>query len=385
MAVGIRGTAQGNQGLTGNTATCAFALPAGSAVGDTAVFGGSQNSASATYTPPSGSVALSGTPDSTGGVLLTQVWAKDLTSTDISNGSLTVSSSVAGKFSGAAIFLTGTAAASLLIGAVDQNSTASTSQSSNTVASVPAGSMQIDLIFARAASATATGIGTTSGFSQDVLCQTASASSPNYSTAIEHKTATVSGTVGGDSFSTTLSSTANVYTVAAVSVTASAGATGSLTLGGSAAATAPASSTGTLTLGGGPGAAQARASVAGALTLGGTAAQLGPNFGGVLTLSGGPVGAQARATATGVVTLGGTVTPRANAAATTGVLTLAGSGTPRAPASAVSGAISLAGGPAQASFRFQVWTGTAWKPITPLVWDGTSWVAIKVTVTPALL
>lgn len=35
-------------------------------------------------------------------------------------------------------------------------------------------------------------------------------------------------------------------------------------------------------------------------------------------------------------------------------------------------------------YRMQVWTGSAWKKITPLVWDGTNWVAIPVTVTPSV-
>jgi hypothetical protein len=164
--------------------------------------------------------------------------------------------------------------------------------------------------------------------------------------------------------------------------TAQASASGSLTLSGAPTPSGAASATGSLTLGG-TATGSKPASGTGSLTLGGTATPLGPNTTGQLTLGGAPA-AQARATASGTLTLAGSATAQARAPGATGVLSLSGTPAPKA-AAAASGSLSLSGAPVQASFRFQVWTGTAWKPITPLVWDGATWRSdITVTVVPAI-
>lgn len=232
-----------NDGQSSSTSTAAFTVPSSATahVADTAIVVLQTNSGTATFTPPSGWTALSGSsPDNTSNNNVTQVYVKDLVSGDLgASASFTVSSTPT-RFIGSMLIFRGTTAASLTI-AYASRSTASTSITSPTITTSGANTEIVEVWCAHTASTSAATITVPGVDTAASTTKTGFAASPNKTIQSGYLTTTgAAGTYGGNTATASLSSTANVYTLALPAATTTGSGTISPSGGGTTAFSSPA-------------------------------------------------------------------------------------------------------------------------------------------------
>lgn len=209
----------GNNNLAVTTNAVSMVMPSPAAVGNTAILIVSENSGSPTFTAPSGWTVLSGPDDNANLNMRTQIWAKDLVSSDLGK-TITVTCSVTARPIGYLGVYSGTSASQILH-SFGQVSTATTTLTNPTF-NVTANNTALVFFYVMRDNAAAPAASLTLGSNQVLEANTVTnfTTAPNFTIVAEHRNAAVApGTAGGSTATANASVTANIYSLGLPPVT----------------------------------------------------------------------------------------------------------------------------------------------------------------------
>lgn len=212
-----KAVALANNGYSGaNTSSMTCTVPASVVTGDTGIFVMSQNTGTATFTAPAGWAPLADLADNSLN-LRTRVFVKDLTTAEASTVT-TWTTSVGGRIHGSMVVWTGTSANDIIAGAhptpamVSGAGGTSHTAPTSTTARTNSGIQQFWVIRSQTGGAPAT-ITTPTGMTMDTATSSAYAAAPTFRIQPAYRTTSGAGSYGGQSVTSSATSTSTVYTI----------------------------------------------------------------------------------------------------------------------------------------------------------------------------